>query len=109
METIELSPNDKKDLLELLDYAKEKKLEEDLKLSNKQIKYGKYWSLRINQLKMVIKGYSVRSGVQSSFLTIDREPNQREKDKIKYKKSLENDLVDFIDYIDEKKGEDSLF
>lgn len=38
METIELSPNDKKDLLELLDYAKEKKLEEDLKLSNRQIK-----------------------------------------------------------------------
>ncbi len=102
METVELEPLDKKDLLELLDYAKEKKLEDDSKYDS-HFKMGKYWTERINQLKMIIKGYQVRSGVQSSYETIDYEMNQKEKDHLKYKKRLEADIDEMLDVKEEWK------
>lgn len=102
METVELEPLDKKDLLELLDYAKEKKLEDDSKYDS-HFKMGKFWAERINQLKMLIKGYQVRSGVQSSYETIDYEMNQKEKDHLKYKKRLEADIDEILDVKEEWK------
>lgn len=107
MERIEISPLDKKDLLELLDYAKEKK-REDFESADKREKWDdtKWWEIRIQQLKMVLNGYDYTSTVQSSYQTIDREMNKKDKDRYRYKQRLENELVDFIDYMDEKKGEE---
>lgn len=103
MERIELNSYDKEDLLKLLDYAEEqkKKHKDDM---------TKWWLLRINHLKHVIHGFTnTPSYIQSSYQTIEKGMNEKDRQKWRYRKSLENDLVDFIDYIDEKKGEDSLF
>ena len=96
---INISPFDKKDLLELLDYAKEKK-QQEIEKRHSQVKWSdtKYWCMRIDQLKKIINGYSTEGSViQSSFETIDYEPNQKQKDKKKYKKSLESDIEDVFD------------
>ena len=108
METIELEPLDKKDLLELLDYAKEKKLEDDLKVES-HFKMGRYWTERINQLKMIIKGYQVRGGIQSSYETIDYEMNQKEKEHLRYKNRLENDVEDMLDVVEEWKFDNDTY
>ena len=108
MEKIELNSYDKKDLLELLDYACEKKLKE--KVPKKVLEKWdekNYWKMRIEHLKRIINGYT-NSGsyIQSSYQTIDTELRPREKQQRRYRESIENDLVDFIDYMDEKKGEE---
>lgn len=99
MEIIELNPLDKKDLLQLLDYAKTQKI------IHKPIKNGttkwddtNYWCMRIDQLKMIINGYVPRGSViQSSYETIDYDMNKQEKNKLRYKKSLESDIYDVFD------------
>ena len=49
---INISPFDKKDLLDLLDYAKEKK-QQEIERRHSQVKWSdtKYWCMRIDQLK----------------------------------------------------------
>ena len=88
METVELEPLDKKDLLELLDYAKRKK-KEDSENADKREKWddSTWWEIRIGQLKQLINGKSVRdSYIQSSFETIEYEINDIDKGKINYQR-----------------------
>lgn len=58
---VEMSPNDQKDILDLLDYAlKYKHLDKE--------GYPKYWELRIPQLKAIINGLQPYDpGVQSTM------------------------------------------
>lgn len=102
MERVELSPNDKKDLLELLDYAKMKKKDEGTKNKRDKWNDANYWEIRIEQLKMVLNGYVTTPGIQSSLYTVIKRKGIP-------KESIDNDLADFIDYLNEKKGEDSLY
>ena len=96
MNTIELEPLDKKDLLEILEYAKRQK-----KIQNRNLKGWddtRYWCMRIDQLKSIVNGYKTHgSFIQSSYRTIDCEMNQKEKNKMKYLKSLESDIEDVFD------------
>jgi hypothetical protein len=63
MTEIELEPNDREDLLQLLDYALLKKLEEP----QGRWGMGNYWKIRIPQLKMIVKGYKVNNIYKSSM------------------------------------------
>lgn len=99
METIELNSYDKEDLLKILDYAEEQKKKHKDDMSN-------WWLVRINHLRHVIHGLVYTPGIQSSYQTIDTELRPIEKQQRRYRESIENDLVDFIDYMDEKKGEE---
>ena len=104
METIELSPLDKKDLLELLDYASKKKQEEKPFVKGTQHwDDRKYWKLRICQLEALIKGYRTMPGVQSSFETIDYSMNEKEKQQLRYRNSLESDLEEMLTVKEEWK------
>ena len=59
---------------------------------------GRYWCMRIDQLKSIVNGYKTHgSFIQSSYRTIDCEMNQKEKNKMKYLKSLESDIEDVFD------------
>lgn len=69
MERIELSPLDKKDLLELLDYVLE------VKRANRPVLKGSYkwddtnyWELRISQLKQVLNGKNVNDSITKSTI-----------------------------------------
>ena len=53
MITIYIEPNDKADLVELLDYALKKKIEDDLENSWKD---SEYWRIRIPQLQQLVAG-----------------------------------------------------
>lgn len=105
MEKIELSPNDKKDLLELLDYAKEKKKNDDISSDRRDhFKMSGWWDIRIEQLKMIVNGYVPNpSHIQSSMNTIDMSMNKSDLKKFKYRQSLESELNDFIEYLEERK------
>lgn len=63
MKEIKLSPNDEKDLLDLLAYALEKKKEDKSKES-----YPKYWAIRIPQLMQLVKGWKVYDTIYQSSL-----------------------------------------
>lgn len=75
MERIELSPLDKKDLLELLEYAKLfKEMTRPSKTANHLYKWDDYnwWCMRIEQLKAVINGRNVSDSlIGSSLLSLD--------------------------------------
>lgn len=60
---IEISPNDQKDIIDLLDYALEKKKEDDDKEA-----YPKYWEIRIPQLKKLINEYEPYNNIVQSSL-----------------------------------------
>lgn len=69
MTTVELEPNDRDDILQLLDYALEKKKQE------KSDKYNRwnwtmagYWEIRVPQLKELIKGKKIRNGIYQSSM-----------------------------------------
>lgn len=69
MTEVQLSPNDRDDILGLLDYALEKKLEE------KPIRNGKYkwdnrgyYKLRIPQLKRLIRGEKIYNDIRQSSM-----------------------------------------
>lgn len=72
MERIELSPLDKKDLLELLEYAKLYKEMTRPAARNKKSSYRwddtEWWSMRIEQLKAVINGRNVNDSLLGSSL-----------------------------------------
>ena len=62
MTEIQLEPNDRDDILALLDYALEKKKEDN----DKQVPPA-YWEVRVPQLKRLIQGYKPFSLYQSSL------------------------------------------
>jgi len=72
MERIELSPLDKKDLLELLEYAKLYKEMTRPAARTKKSSYRwddtEWWSMRIEQLKAVINGRNVNDSLLGSSL-----------------------------------------
>lgn len=69
MTEVQLSPNDRDDILQLLDYALEKKNEEQIK-KHSQSKWDdrKYWRLRIKQLKAIINGKRIYDTIYQSSL-----------------------------------------
>lgn len=74
MITINLSPNDRDDILELLDYALECKLKEPPEKIGRWEKWDNsgYWKLRVPQLKKLIKGSKLNETVyQSSFFMLE--------------------------------------
>ena len=95
MTRIELSPFDEKDILELLDYAKEMK-EEHRPGNQRHDKWDDtdYWVMRIEQLKMIIKGRNVNNSLYGSSLP-EGEPNEFEKRKEYYRKveKKQNDIL----------------
>lgn len=97
METINLDPLDKKDLLYLLDYAFKKKQEEEPDLKgSKRWDDRAYWKMRIYQIKALVNGYQKQgSYIQSSMLTMQR--NTPKKD------SIESDIDDLLDYKQENR------
>lgn len=101
MVEIELSPFDKKDLLEMLDYASEMKQEHR---PPKKVGRGSvwddtdYWVMRIEQLKQLINGKKVGRSLYGSTLP-DAEPHQEEKNKQYYqKRKRENDVFNGKDW-----------
>lgn len=71
MEKIELSPLDKKDLLELLDYAKEQKIANRPEIKSQRANRWddtNFWLLRISQLKAVINGRPVYDNTVKSSI-----------------------------------------
>ena len=76
MERIELSPLDKKDLLEILEFAK---LFKEMTRPKQKTGYSgykwddyKWWCMRIDQLKAIINGRNVNDSlIGSSLLTLD--------------------------------------
>ena len=94
MEKIELNPLDKKDLLELLDYARmQKKIKKPPRNSVERWDDSEWWIMRIDQLKQVIKGKNVQNSyIQSSYRTIDVQPDESDKNKYKYRKKLESEI-----------------
>ena len=60
---IEISHNDQKDIINLLDYALQKKKEDDDKEA-----YPKYWEIRISQLKQVLNGKNVNDSITKSTI-----------------------------------------
>lgn len=98
---IELSPFDEKDILELLDYAKE------MKEQHRPQKKGKghdgwddtdYWLMRIEQLKEIIKSRNINDNLYGSSLP-EGEPNELDKRKEYYRKvEKKNDLFNGKDY-----------
>jgi hypothetical protein len=82
MEKIELSPLDKKDLLELLDYAKEQKIanKPEIKLQRaNRWDDTNFWLLRISQLKAVINGKPIYDNTVKSSMP-DFEITDRDND-----------------------------
>ena len=67
MTEVQLEPNDREDILELLDYALKKKLEEPLESGKHHWNMSGYWVVRVPQLKMIVKGYKQFSISQSSM------------------------------------------
>lgn len=110
MGAIELSPLDKKDLLELLEYAKEqKRIKKPPRNSVEHWDDTEWWIMRIEQLELLIKGKNVQNSfIQSSFETIDYDMNEKEKNKYRYRKSLEDDIFGIFDNKEEEFYRDNL-
>ena len=89
---IELSPNDKKDLLKLIDIC----------LKHKEIfvydrtNWVKWWEIRLEQLIQVINGYQYSSYVSSSMETMERDKDQKEKLHQYYLDHLEGDILNVL-------------
>ena len=98
---INISPFDQKDILELLDYAKEMKEEHR---PPKKVGRGSvwddtdYWVMRIEQLKMLLKGRNVSNSLYGSSLPV-AEPNEFDRKKEYYqKRKRENDIFNGKDW-----------
>ena len=77
---LEINPLDQKDIIELLDYAKEQKnLNKPVLKGSQRWDDTKYWEIRISQLKAIINGKNIRNGIYSSSLNTFDTP-----DKTKY-------------------------
>lgn len=91
METIELSPNDKGDLLRLIEIC-----ESNPKIFKYDgVDFSKWWDIRLEQLRRVINGYKDSSVYRSSLGTLDTGKNE-EKDYIRRSKELLN--LEEVDY-----------
>lgn len=100
---INISPYDQKDLLELLDYASEMK-KEQRPTENKKTGRGSiwddtnYWVMRIEQLKLLIKGRNISNSLYGSTLP-EAEPGEYDKLKEYYqRKKRKNDIFNGKDY-----------
>lgn len=70
MINIEISPNDRDDILELLDYALQKKKEEEtVKYGRWGWKFDRYWEIRVPQLKALVCGKKVHNGIYQSSMS----------------------------------------
>lgn len=100
---IDLSPFDKKDLLELLDYASAMKEEHrPPKRTGRGSTWDDtdYWVMRIEQLKQLINGRNVRNSLYGSSLP-EAEPSAEEKTREYYqRKKRENDIFNGKDFIE---------
>lgn len=110
MGAIELSPLDRKDLLELLEYAKkQKRIKKPPRNSVEHWDDTEWWMMRIEQLETIIKGKNVQNSfIQSSYETIDYEMSLSDKNKLKYRKSLEEDIFGIFDNKEEELHRDNL-
>lgn len=99
MGTIELSPLDRKDLFELLEYAKKyKKIKRPPKNNLEKWDDTEWWLMRIEQLEMLLNGKNVQdSYIQSSYRTIEQDMSYSDKNKMRYRKSLEEDIFGIFD------------
>ncbi len=99
MGTIELSPLDRKDLLKLLEYAKiYKKIKRPPKNGLEKWDDTGWWLMRIEQLEMLLNGKNVQdSYIQSSYRTIEQDMSYSDKNKMRYRKSLEEDIFGIFD------------
>jgi hypothetical protein len=82
MVRIDLSPLDKKDLLELLDYAKEQKIANKPEIKSQRANRWddtNFWLLRISQLKAVINGKPIYDNTVKSSMP-DFEITDRDND-----------------------------
>lgn len=96
---IELSPFDKKDILELLDYASKMKQEHrpELKGTNKWDDTD-YWVMRIEQLKQIVNGRNTNRSLYGSTLP-EPEPLPEDKAREYYRrKRKENDIFNGKDW-----------
>ena len=88
MEYVSLSPNDRDDILKLLEYALKKKLEEQ---PEKRGRYSwdnsYYYKMRINQLSQLIKGRKVYDTIYQSSLGSLESDIENETNDINSKKS----------------------
>lgn len=85
METIELSPNDKGDLLRLIEIC-----ESNPKIFKYDgVDFSKWWDIRLEQLRRVINGYKENNIYRSSLRTIDMENTHEEKMHQRYQKRKE--------------------
>lgn len=95
---INISPFDQKDLIELLDYAsamKEEQRPQKRKGRGSTWDDTDYWVMRIEQLKMLLKGRNVSNSLYGSSLP-EGEPNEFDKRKEYYRKveKKQNDILD---------------
>mgnify|MGYP003291733299 CR=1 FL=1 len=89
---IELSPNDKKDLLQLIRIC-----EQHTEIFYyDRADFSKWWLSRLDQLRDVINGITYQSYIKSSFETIDRVLTKEQK-KERYKEKLEGEIIDVFD------------
>ena len=69
---IQISPNDRDDILELLDSALEYKRLEKSKHSQQRFSTVGYWEIRVPQLKQLINGRKVYDSIMKSTLVYHR-------------------------------------
>lgn len=93
---IELTPYDKKDLLQLLDILEENNYVFK-NYSKQHFDLTEWWLMRIDQIRQSINGYVSDSIIKSSYETIDEYLIKEEKRKRKYKEKLESDVIDVFD------------
>lgn len=86
MERIELSPYDKKDLLQLIEICRNNKKI----FKYDRVDYRKWWEIRLDQLERVIKGYNNESGIfKSSLSGLDMTPLTEDQVRQKYRRAHE--------------------
>ena len=69
---IVISPNDRDDILELLECALEYKRQEQPSHSQQHFNTTGYWELRVPQLKQLISGRKVYGSIYQSTITWER-------------------------------------
>lgn len=95
---IEMNPNDQKDILDMLEYASQMKEQNKPEQKTNKWDDSKYWIMRIEQLKEVVKGRNTSDSLYVSSLPTPM-PTKEEKSRQKYqRKKLENDIFNGKDW-----------